>query len=311
MLLLLLLLAYTVCIVLFGPRLAAGRAWTSYAPRLGLLMCQAVAATVVSGVLLMSAMTAVSVQHLRVDLGHWLHACAVAVWESAQHPGVPLTTALGLLSAVLLTHLAHTAAAGTATARRARREQRTGLALVGEGTSDQGYTRVPSEHRFAYCLPGAGGRIVVSTAAERELNDRELAAVLAHERAHLKGRHHALVQTTKAVANAVPLASMKALHVEAATLVEMVADDRACREFGRDALLAALLRLGTSAAPSPGLAAAGSGTVARALRLAEPPRRQSVSKRVVLGAVAGAMVLAPWVLAAVPAAFAVTGHCNA
>ncbi len=42
----------------------------------------------------------------------------------------------------------------------------------------------------AYCLPGRGGRIVLTSAALAALSPDELAAVLAHERAHLSGRHH-------------------------------------------------------------------------------------------------------------------------
>lgn len=309
MLILLLLLAYTVCVLLFGPRLAAGRSWTSSAPRLGLLVCHAVPAAAVSGVALMAAMTAVSVQHVRADVGHVLHACAVAVWNSATHPGVPVTTALGLAATVLLTHLMRTAASSAASARRTRREQRADLALISQGSCDRGYTRVPSEQRFAYCLPGEGGRIVVSTAVESELDNEELAAVLAHERAHLAGRHHALVQITQVLAKAVPLAPMRALRAEVATLVEMAADDRACRDFDRDALLNALLRLGTREG-TPGLAVNGSATVARALRLAEPSQRQPVTQRAALCAVAGAMVITPWLLGVVPVALAVTGHCS-
>lgn len=309
MLVLLLLLVYTVGVVCFGPRLAAGRPWTSTAPRLGLLLCQAVPAAAISGVLLMAAMTMVSVQHLRADIGHLLHACAVAVWDSATHPGVPLTTALGTGAVILLTHLARTAASSAAMARRTRRRQRAGLELIGEGCGPRGFTRVPSEHRFAYCLPGGGGRIVVSSAAERELDDAQLAAVLAHERAHLRGRHHALVQVTSVLAKAVPLASMRALHAEVSKLVEMAADDRACRDSDRDALLTALLSLGAPRTAMPGLAANGAATVARALRLAEPCQRQPPALRARVCAAAAGLVLTPWVLGGLPVMLALTGHC--
>lgn len=310
MLLLLLLLGYTLCVVLLGPRLVAGRAWTSTSPRLGLLVCQAVLAAMVSGVVLMSAMAAVSVQHLRADLGHLLHACAVAVWRSAQHPGVPATTLLGLSAAVLLMRLVRAAATNARTARRARCAQRTTLTLVGTSSCGKGFTLVPSELRFAYCLPGQGGRIVVSTAAERELSEAELAAVLAHERAHLTGRHHVLVQVAKALATAVPLAPMRALYAEVAQLVEMAADDRACRQVDRDDLLAALLCLGTPATRTPGLAANGSATLTRGLRLALPAPEQQLHQRLALGTAATAMVLTPWLLMTVPTVLALTGHCT-
>ncbi|WP_405466884.1 M48 family metalloprotease [Streptomyces jietaisiensis] len=42
----------------------------------------------------------------------------------------------------------------------------------------------------AFALPGAPGRIVVSCGMLRCLGDAEREALLAHERAHLRGRHH-------------------------------------------------------------------------------------------------------------------------
>lgn len=312
MLLLLVVAAYTALVLLVGPRLAAGRAWTSSAPRLGLLLCQAVVAAAVSGVLVMAAMTAVSVQHLRADVGHLLHACAVAVWDNASHPGLAGTTAIGLTALALLTHLCRTGASSAAASRRVRREQLSGLALLGEQDTSAGYTRLPSEHAFAYCLPGAGGRIVVSTAAERDLDAEELHAVLAHERAHLRGRHHALVHAASVLAKALPLASVRALHEEVGRLVELAADDSACRETGRDPLLTALVRLGSAGRQVPGLAANGASTVARALRLADvdaPPPPTAASRAAVLAA-AASIVATPWLLGAIPLALALSGHCD-
>ncbi|MGI5286510.1 M48 family metalloprotease [Nonomuraea polychroma] len=55
------------------------------------------------------------------------------------------------------------------------------------------------EHNVAaaYCLPGGGGRIVLTTSTLAALDDRRLAAVLAHERAHLRGRHHLLMAVAR------------------------------------------------------------------------------------------------------------------
>ncbi|WP_281261931.1 M48 family metalloprotease [Streptomyces rishiriensis] len=43
---------------------------------------------------------------------------------------------------------------------------------------------------MAFASPGSPGRIVVSWAMLRCLTDREREALLAHERAHLRCRHH-------------------------------------------------------------------------------------------------------------------------
>lgn len=307
MLVLLLLLAYTAGVVIFGPRLVAGRSWTSKMPRLGLTVCLAVPVAALSGIALMATMTTFSVQHLRLDVGHLLHACAVAVWDSARHPSATVTAALGLVAGVLLWRVVRTGTASAASAHGVRRRQREGLGLVGCG--ERGYTLVPSRERFAYCLPGAGGRIVVSTAAKRELAEDQLAAVLAHERAHLRARHHALTQFTHVLAQAVPLPSMRALHAEVATLVEMAADDRACRESDPETLLGALLALGAPIR-RPGLAANGTATLARAVRLADPAPHPPASHRAGLSAVAAALVVTPWMVGGLPVALALTGHCS-
>lgn len=307
MLVVLLLLAFTVAVLWSGPRLAGSAAASLADPRLALLACQAVPAAVAGAVVLMAGMTLVSVQHLRPDLEHLLHACAVAVWDDATHPGVPVTTALGVGAALVLTQLLRTAAASAAGVRRARRDQRAALALVGE--VQEHYVRVHSPEVFAYCLPGRGGRVVLSSAAERELDDLQLAAVLAHERAHLRGRHHLLLQTTAVLARALPVPALRRLHGQARTLVEMVADDRACRVTSREALVGALLRMGAHGT-GPGLAAGGGDPEARALRLVEPAPAQSPLVRITVGAGLLALLLVPWLVGGVPALLAVTGHCD-
>ena len=45
----------------------------------------------------------------------------------------------------------------------------------------------------AHCLPEARQPIVLTSAAIEALDEAELAAVMAHERTHQRGRHHLLV----------------------------------------------------------------------------------------------------------------------
>ncbi len=91
----------------------------------------------------------------------------------------------------------------------------------------------------------------------------------------------------------------------------MAADDRACRETGRKALLKALVRLGSAGRPVPGLAVNGATTVAGALRLADedasPP---TTSRQAAVVAMATLLVATPWLLGAVPLGLALTGHCE-
>ncbi|HMH93366.1 MAG TPA: M56 family metallopeptidase [Streptosporangiaceae bacterium] len=127
----------------------------------------------------------------------------------------------------------------------------------------------------AYCVPGRPATIVLTTAALAILDADQLTAVLAHERAHLAGRHHLLTGLTRglaAVFPAVPLFARGPLEV--ARLAELRADDAAARRSGRRTLVAALLAMGTGAAvPAAALAATGGATAVRVQRLLDPPGR--------------------------------------
>src|ERR1022692_2669905 len=127
----------------------------------------------------------------------------------------------------------------------------------------------------AYCVPGRPATIVLSTGALDVLDPAQLAAVLAHERAPLAGRHHLLITLTRGLGAsfpAVPLFTQGPQEV--ARLAEMCADDAAARHSGRPTLIAALLAMGTgSAVPVAALAAASCAITARLPRLLEPPGR--------------------------------------
>jgi Zn-dependent protease with chaperone function len=127
----------------------------------------------------------------------------------------------------------------------------------------------------AYCVPGRPATIVLTSATLAVLDPAQLVAVLAHERAHLAGRHHLLITLTRALAAsfpAVPLFTHGPAQV--ARLAEMCADDAAARRSGRPALIAALLAMGTgTAVPAAALGATACHLTARVQRLLEPPSR--------------------------------------
>jgi len=87
----------------------------------------------------------------------------------------------------------------------------------------------------AYCLPGvAKSRVVVSAAALERLERPQLAAVLAHERAHLSARHDLVLEAFTVLHRAFPrwVSSDAALR-EVQLLVEILADRAAVRVGGR------------------------------------------------------------------------------
>jgi chloramphenicol 3-O phosphotransferase len=145
-----------------------------------------------------------------------------------------------------------------------------------------------AEQPAAYCVAGRPPTIVLTTGALAVLDPDQLTAVLAHERAHLAGRHHLLLAVTRALAAVAPAVPLFTRGTdEVGRLAEMRADDVAVRhaggepsdergyEQGRRTLLAALLAMGTGVAvaqgPASWLAATGGVVAARVRRLAEPP----------------------------------------
>ena len=162
-------------------------------------------------------------------------------------------------------------------ALQARRRQRALLRLLAHGDPKvPGALVVDYPTAAAYCLPGLRSQIVVSVGTLELLGRGELAAVLAHERAHLRERHDLVLLPFTALRRAFPRsATCTGAHRAVALLVEMLADDRALRGGPARELVSALVRFGTAGAcPAPaGALAAGEGEVAaRVTRLLQPVR---------------------------------------
>jgi Zn-dependent protease with chaperone function len=167
--------------------------------------------------------------------------------------------------------------AAAAAAFAARRRQRALLRLLAHGDPKvPGALVVDYPTAAAYCLPGLRSQIVVSVGTLELLGPAELAAVLAHERAHLRERHDLVLLPFSALWRAFPgSTTCGRAHQAVALLVEMLADDRALRARPARELLSALVRFGTAGAcPAPaGTLAAGEGDVAaRVARLLHPVR---------------------------------------
>ena len=125
----------------------------------------------------------------------------------------------------------------------------------------------------AYCLPGRRSRVVLTEGALAALPGDELDAVLAHERAHLRGRHDLLLEYFTVLHHSVPdpVRSPEALR-EVRLLVEALADRSAVRASGPVVTARALMTLAQGQAPEAGLGAGGDGTTAARMRLlAEDP----------------------------------------
>jgi Zn-dependent protease with chaperone function len=147
--------------------------------------------------------------------------------------------------------------------------------IIGMPTRRPDVFVVTADRPAAYCVAGRPHAIVVTSAAVKALDESQLAAVVAHEDAHLSGRHHHLVMVLRALASTLPWLPLFARGALAVTdLLEMCADDRAARRHGTRPLVAGMLTLAgpLPCAPS-GMAVAASAVIARATRLMNPVQR--------------------------------------
>ena len=184
--------------------------------------------------------------------------------------------------------------------RQLRRRHRRLVDLLAE---DRDGVRV-LEHQAptAYCVPGLRARVVVSRGTPTSLEADELAAVVSHERAHLRARHDLVLEAFTVLQQAFPavVTSRHALD-EVRLLVEVLADRAARRRQGARALVAALSALlgaGAAQAPDGAVAVADTGLRAR-LDLLLDERRHLAQAAVVLVCAAAVLVL-PTLLVVLP-----------
>jgi beta-lactamase regulating signal transducer with metallopeptidase domain len=204
-------------------------------------------------------------------------------------------------SAALFALLCWVLVAASAAVLVARRRQRDLLSLLAHGDPKvPGALVVDHPAAAAYCVPGLRSRIVISAGTLDLLDAAELAAVLAHERAHLRARHDLVLLPFSALGSAFPRSRLvRQAYATVALLVEMLADDRALRQRPARELATALLRVGASGAgpaPSGALAAVGTAdaeVAARVARLLTPQARLPLHVQALVCCTAALIVAVP------------------
>ncbi|MGM7667487.1 M56 family metallopeptidase [Microbacterium sp. A93] len=203
-----------------------------------------------------------------------------------QDPWLPTRIAAATLALALFAHLVLTLAVTAVKTVANRRRHRQMVELLAAPPSERSRlaertagtpTRVlPHDVPLAYCLPGLTGSLtVLSRGLLEQLSAGEVAAVVTHERAHLRQRHDLLRLAFEAWHRAVAwLPTTSTAQGAVAGLTEMMADDSALAAHGRDDLIRAIVLTGEAGTLPPGRGEApptaniqGDGAVPLTLRL--------------------------------------------
>ena len=231
--------------------------WTSRAPALGVIAWHVLSASVLLAILFgaFAAIPNAGGDHDEHNHLAVAEACLVAV--------VFLVVVGAILGKALVSYVRDDSAQ--------RRRHRHLLHLVGRADTQLDAVLVDHASAAAYCVPGRSRRVVLTTAALTVLDEAQLAAVLAHEQAHLRGRHHLALAAGRVLRLAFPwVPAFRWAQDEVARLVELIADDAAARHCDRRDLARALVALAAdsrSVVPATAFAAGGPAVAVRVKRL--------------------------------------------
>ena len=299
------LVAYSACLSILGPRMLGRARWTARAPLLAIVVYLAAGWSVLAALGLAGLTLAVHATALGGGLSDLIGACVHRLQATYGTPGGATVAGLGLtltgavLARTALTAVAHFRAAG----RQALRHAQTAR-LVGRPEPILGAVLVEHAQPAAYCVAGQP-TVIMTTGAVQALDPGQLDAVLAHERAHLTGRHHRLLALARIGREVLPfLPLMRDAEEQVARLVELHADDAATRARDPRLLATALVVLATAASPASTLAAGATDSVQRIHRLLGPSEPLGRARRQLLRATAAALALTPVLLALAPAVVA-------
>lgn len=279
----------------FAAPVALGRDWARRSPRLAAGLWLTLAASWLAAAPL-AALT------LLTPLTLTWQASGRAAGSLARMPdGTPAAVAGALLAAAVVLRPAWHLARGLARTRRERRAQAAFLAAAGRLDPALDAVILEDDAPAAYCLPRGRRRVVISAGALSRLSPGQLHAVLAHERAHLRGHHHLMLAVAAALARAFPVIPLLArATTELAVLAEMTADDDATRRHDPADLAAALVILATAGSRAIALTAGGPAAVARIQRLLTPPPRPGLAARTARLAAGLAALTIPAAIACLP-----------
>ena len=269
------LLLFSFAVLAVGPPVLRRLTQTGDSPRLGVAAWMTAIASVLVSWAAATMFTLADLVHHWNHPGSVLAHCLATLRElAAGKAGTALQ--LGLLVLVGLGAAAVTISAARLVRMLMRMRNQThghatAVHLVGRRQTGLDAVIIDAPEPAAYCIAGRPHAVVITSAALATLTTPQLAAILAHERAHLDGRHPEIVAVARSLAKTFPglrLMTEGAHHIS--RLLEMCADDAAAREHGRQPILDGILALtGATPVPSGAMGAAGVAVLARAERLAD------------------------------------------
>lgn len=238
-----------------------------------------------------------------------MHHC----WSAVSHGSIPrIDEVAGLVAVALVVTAA--ARCGTGLLRHARQQRKlhhTHLNLLrilsGDAATPASTLWLDLPHPMAYSVAGRPSLIVASEGLRRHLPEGAVAAVLEHERAHLRGHHHLMVALAEGLGAAVPwLPLMRRSPHLVRSLIEVSADSVAARSHGASAVRSALLSMSTPTSHAAhGLAMARDCIALRLSLLASQRPERSRLRRSLRSGLAG--TIAACVPALTSTAFLVVG----
>ena len=307
------LLAYAAIVAALGPFARQTDGSLVRAPRLRAVLLLTASWSVLTALFLAGLTVAMPGTALSTGLSDLLGACILRVRAAYATPGGAATAGAGLTASGAIALWVAWALVGVARGRRAEsHRQRTVLALCGRRATHLDAVVLDHPHPAAYCVAGRARAVILTTGTLTLLTRPQVAAVLAHENAHLQARHHRLLSSSALVARALPgLPLTRDLPRRVRRLLEMHADDLAARHHDPETLATALVALATARSgmtsaegPSAVLAAAGTDIALRIRRLLEPPVTLSSRRRRAIRAGVAAFCAIPLLVALTPAAVA-------
>jgi Zn-dependent protease with chaperone function len=259
------------------PRALVSAEWVRRSPKLGIAAWFATltAVTVGAGGALLTWIAPWQGPHaFACRLWHW---CTDAADGEHGPAGQILLSVAVLAAAALSTRLA---VAGVTVARSAatrRGHHRYLLSMVGTFAPQWDATVIDDPRPAAYMLAGPLRQIVLTRGAVEALSSDEIAAVIAHERAHAAGRHDLLIDWARLLSTAFPRVGVfAAARTHLTRLIEIRADDIAIAHRDPLCLARALVTMASMMADTSGqpvLAATGGDAMQRLDRLLSPPPR--------------------------------------